>query len=200
MPELVLPMGANFVWRIFRIINISRLYLKCFNCFAALFYVSRIRYDHAAKNIFKSWRMQLRVSLLRFKSAYICCKWLKVPKYLCVWKPTKKMVKKCCIPDCRSNYAPSRKNKIIEKSYVKVFRFPRDANKLEPWKKMMPYRNLNISKDSVICVKHWPDKYATMRGKWNKDRPTEPPRPLSVWPGVPPSCVGTNSKKSTKTN
>ena len=85
MPELVLPMGANFVWRIFRIINISRLYLKCFNCFAALFYVSRIRYDHAAKNIFKSWRMQLRVSLLRLKSAYICCNWLKVPNYLCVF-------------------------------------------------------------------------------------------------------------------
>ena len=62
--------------------------------------------------------------------------------------------KKCCIPDCRSNYAPSRKNKIIEKSYVKVFRFPRDANKLDLWEKMMPYRNLNISKDSVICVKH----------------------------------------------
>ena len=141
--------------------------------------------------------MRFRVSWLRFKSAYFYGKLLDDSNYWCVFGNLEKKVKKCYIPDCRSNYAPSRKNKVIEKSYVKVFRFPRDASELELWMKMMPYRNLALSKNSVICVKHWPEEYDTMRWKWNKERPTEPP---SVLPGVPPSCVPTPKNPPRPTN
>ena len=97
------------------------------------------------------------------------------------------MTKKCCIPGCRSNYAPSKKQK-QDKGHTKVFRLPRKSDELELWKRSLPYncKKLTITKDSLICVKHWPSSYATVSGKGNKERPVEPP---SVWPGVPASCV-----------
>ena len=47
--------------------------------------------------------------------------------------------------------------------------------------------NLTISKNSVLCKKHWPAPYPTVSRK-GKIRPREPP---SVWPGVPQSCMPT---------
>ena len=76
----------------------------------------------------------------------------------------------------------------IEKSHVKVFRMPRKADDLQHWKKSIPYKNLKFSKDSVICIKHWPAEFVTVLGRGNKEHPTEHP---SVWPGVPSSCVPT---------
>ena len=96
------------------------------------------------------------------------------------------MTKKCLIPGCKNNYVPKKKENKVEKSYVKVFRLPRNANELQLWTKSLPYKNLKFNNNSVICMKHWPENYATARGKGNKERPAEPP---SVWPGVPPSCV-----------
>ena len=52
----------------------------------------------------------------------------------------------------------------------------------------MPYKNVKLnSKESVICSKHWPSDYQTMKD-YGKERPCNPP---SVWPGVPQSCVPT---------
>ena len=97
------------------------------------------------------------------------------------------MGKKCCIPGCKSNYVATKKEGKIEKSHIKVFRLPRKIDDLERWKKNLPYKNLDFNKNTVICVKHWPENYA-VRGKGHHERPAEPP---SVWPGVPRSCVPT---------
>ena len=97
------------------------------------------------------------------------------------------MGKKCGIPGCRSNYVPTKKEGNKGKSHIKVFRLPQNKEDLQLWMKSLPFKNLNFSSNSVICVKHWPENYA-VRGRGNQERPAQPP---SVWPGVPSSCVPT---------
>ena len=47
--------------------------------------------------------------------------------------------------------------------------------------KNLPNQDLKVTKDTVICENHWEKNYATKPGKWNKERPMNPP---SVFPGV----------------
>ena len=71
-----------------------------------------------------------------------------------------------------------------QRKKVPVFRFPRDPTELSAWMKMLPFKDVKVTKDTVICERHWPTSYPTSSRK-GKLRPRDPP---SVWPGVPPSC------------
>ena len=93
------------------------------------------------------------------------------------------MVKKCLIPECNPNYK-NRKGQRASEKKVPVFRFPRDPTELSAWMKMLPFKDVKVTKDTVICERHWPTSYPTVSRK-GKLRPRDPP---SVWPGVPPSC------------
>ena len=66
-----------------------------------------------------------------------------------------------------------------------MFRLPKNKEECAKWMKNLPYKNLHTSANSVICEVHWPSNYATvtLRGK------TRPKDSLSVWPGVPTSCI-----------
>ena len=95
------------------------------------------------------------------------------------------MAKKCSIPGCRSNYDPPKNSFSVSKAHVKVFRLPKSTSELELWLHSIPFKNLNLHKDLVVCVKHWPADFKTvsLRGK---ERPRYPP---SVWEGIPQSCI-----------
>ena len=98
------------------------------------------------------------------------------------------MTRKCNIPGCRSNCVPRKKENKVEEQCIKVFRLPRNNDELQLWITNIPFKNLKFNQNSVICVKHWPANFVTVRGRGNKVRPAEPP---SVWPDVPPSCLTT---------
>ena len=96
------------------------------------------------------------------------------------------MAKKCIVPACTTNYRKTKKSH-IDKEKTPVYRFLADPVECAKWMKSLPYQNLNTSKDSVICQKHWPTSFDTVSKK-GKLRPRDP---LSIWPGVAPSCIQT---------
>ena len=107
------------------------------------------------------------------------------------------MVKKCCITGCKSNY-DNKKNETIKR--IPAFRFPKDPSQKRCWEEAIPFSNLKINLNSVICERHWPAKY---RKKicYGKVRPDEPP---SVWKNVlaqepiPSTSTGHDIKKSVR--
>ena len=72
-----------------------------------------------------------------------------------------RMVKKCFIPDCNPNYR-NKKGERISKKKVPVFRLPQDPAECSSWMKSIPYVNLTVSKDTVICEDHWQKSYPTV--------------------------------------
>ena len=76
------------------------------------------------------------------------------------------MVKKCCITGCKSGYFTSDEK-------VPVFRLPSDPDEYLRWLEVLKKVNkdLNVTDDTVVCVKHWPVGYSV--GKWR--RPLLPP-------------------------
>lgn len=94
------------------------------------------------------------------------------------------MARKCTIPQCKTNYL-SKKNASSKK--IPVFRFPKDKKEIEKWKKSLPYKDMTVTNNSVICELHWPSSYPKKKihGKF---RPLNPP---TVWPGVPKSLIPT---------
>lgn len=97
------------------------------------------------------------------------------------------MTKKCIIPGCRSNYFYKKKENKICNVYSKVFRLPKATTEQKLWIKSLPFKNLKLTKDSVICFKHWPANFPTVT-VGGRERPRDPP---SVWPDIPKSCVPT---------
>ena len=89
------------------------------------------------------------------------------------------MPRKCCIPGCKSNYFY---RKIWKKPPEKapVYRFPRDREELERWKKALLFSDIQMSADTVICELHWPDDVTKVPAR-GKPRPKRPP---TVEPGV----------------
>ena len=61
------------------------------------------------------------------------------------------MVNKCCIPRCTSNYA----SKLPVEGHVSSFAFPRDPQMRELWLKSIPRDDLVITKQTVVCKKHF---------------------------------------------
>ncbi|CAH0560706.1 unnamed protein product [Brassicogethes aeneus] len=63
------------------------------------------------------------------------------------------MPRKCCIPNCNSNYASAKNS--TEKVYVPVFQFPKDKELCEKWKKLIPRKNFIPTEYSAVCIKHF---------------------------------------------
>jgi hypothetical protein len=62
------------------------------------------------------------------------------------------MPQKCCAPGCSANYDNSGE-------YVSVFRFPDDPVRRQLWLKRIPRENLVITKNTVICRKHFEERF-----------------------------------------
>ena len=59
------------------------------------------------------------------------------------------MPSKCCIPNCKSNYASCYVN------YTPVLRFPHDENLKKQWLQNIPRKDWEPSKWAVVCAKHF---------------------------------------------
>ena len=57
------------------------------------------------------------------------------------------MVLKCCVPNCKSNYASDK---------VSVYKLPQNNEAKKKWIAAIPRANL-VSKYTAICKKHWPE-------------------------------------------
>ena len=77
------------------------------------------------------------------------------------------MPRMCCVGSCDSNY---RK----EEQCTKVFRFPSDSHEKQRWLDQLPNVVSEVTADSVVCEKHWPCGYETLRKK-GRLRPVHPP-------------------------
>lgn len=96
------------------------------------------------------------------------------------------MAPKCCVPNCNSNYERKSENKRIKVDYVPVYRFPANIDKRNQWKSSIPRKDWEVTKNSVVCNKHWPTDavYETIQG--GNKRPKDPP---SIFPNIPDSCL-----------
>ena len=95
---------------------------------------------------------------------------------------------KCCAPNCSSNYKTSNEK-------VSVYKFPKDEEEKEVWRKAIPRSNLEISKYTAVCRKHWPEdcKIIVVHGK---PRPADPP---TVFENIPKRCLSSPPPKARKT-
>ena len=89
------------------------------------------------------------------------------------------MPRKCCVPVCKSNYKTGKS--------AATFRFPSDEEQIRLWKTAIPrnWDNTPITKNTVVCERHWPPNYEKYR-HYGKERPVNPP---CLFEGVPPSCI-----------
>ena len=101
------------------------------------------------------------------------------------------MVKRCCIHGC-----VRKKDDIIS-----VYRFPgKDDEEREKWLKAIPVslRKTEITDDSVVCSRHWPEGAETSK-HFGKTRPVNPP---TIFNGVekvlPPLRTTTKSLAETR--
>ena len=77
------------------------------------------------------------------------------------------MVNKCCVGGCRSNYES-------QDVKIKTFRFPTDEKSKQAWYNALPNKMENITRNMVVCIKHWPANFRTVRKKGH-DLPADPP-------------------------
>ena len=61
------------------------------------------------------------------------------------------MVNKCCEPKCNSNYKLS----VSREGLIKCFSFSKNEILLAAWLRRIPRVNSTISKNTVVCVKHF---------------------------------------------
>ncbi|GIX67310.1 hypothetical protein CEXT_741321, partial [Caerostris extrusa] len=63
-----------------------------------------------------------------------------------------KMVKKCCVPCCRSNYDPT--------VYISCFQFPKEEDRRNLWLKKINRKDYSpSSKNAIVCIKHFSEKF-----------------------------------------
>lgn len=103
------------------------------------------------------------------------------------------MGKKCCVYGCKTNY--SSENGSGVESKLSVFRFPKDDTEKKAWIAAIPNDKLNVTKDTVVCERHWPTGFETITIR-GKQRPKNPP---SVWPNVPACQIPTPAPPSRPT-
>ena len=91
------------------------------------------------------------------------------------------------MPLCKSNYKTGTK--------ATTFRFPSDDAQREKWVSAIPRKRktLKITKNTVVCEKHWPDGYESYV-HYGKLVPIDPP---SLFNGIPASCIPSQSKRRT---
>ena len=69
------------------------------------------------------------------------------------------MVYKCCVVDCRSNYAGEER--------TTVFSFPKEESLRKIWIRFVNRKELGLTPSSFICIKHFEEKYCR-KGKNDK--------------------------------
>ena len=89
------------------------------------------------------------------------------------------MGRSCCVTNCSSNYD--------DNNYVPCYRLPKDPKLLEVWLKAIPRDNTPVTKNTVVCIKHWPPNFPTY-SCYGKLRPAEPP---SIFENIPKSQIPT---------
>ena len=60
------------------------------------------------------------------------------------------MVNSCLVYGCKSN-----NNNKDKTDYVKIFKFPEESERRAEWIRKIPNRNLIVSKNSRVCIKHF---------------------------------------------
>jgi THAP domain len=66
------------------------------------------------------------------------------------------MPQKCCVTNCWGNFDATKDR---PKETVSVFSFPKDPEMLERWKRLIPRENLEVTKPTVVCRKHFVDSF-----------------------------------------
>ena len=98
------------------------------------------------------------------------------------------MVYKCCVVDCRSNYAGEER--------TTVFSFPKEESLRKIWIKFVNRKNYEPTLLSFICIKHFEEKYYK-KGK-NKKRYRLPktlkPAPTIFNPNIQTSHCSSSSR------
>ena len=89
------------------------------------------------------------------------------------------MVNKCCVFNCRSNY-------IGQEQRNAVFTFPADVDMRNRWIKFVNRKDWQPSSSSVICVKHFEDKYLK---KGEQDKRYRLDKKLKPIPTIYPSSA-----------
>ena len=81
-------------------------------------------------------------------------------------------MRKCCVGNCKSNYD-------TESEYVSSHKFPSDKDERQRWLDALPNVVTKVTKNTVVCVKHWPLNYQTCMKKGHV-RPVFPPSVFSL--------------------
>jgi hypothetical protein len=66
------------------------------------------------------------------------------------------MPDRCCVPGCRGNYDATKE--CVEQK-VSVFKFPDDPELRAKWLRMIPRQDYSITKNTVVCEKHFADEF-----------------------------------------
>lgn len=92
------------------------------------------------------------------------------------------MTKKCCVPGCKSNYDSSLKAE-QKQTYISMFTFPQQKEKLNKWLRAIPRKNWSPSKYSRVCANHFSEndiirfeKSYNSDGTFKHDVPLKNPR------------------------
>lgn len=101
---------------------------------------------------------------------------------------TTRMVRKCCVTGCKSNY-------LTEKEKVSVYRLPSDPEERQRWLKAIPRDNIPDKKDTVVCSKHFPPDFPVVKIN-GKIRPRDPPSVFNLPKSLLPTPLP--PKRSTK--
>ena len=71
------------------------------------------------------------------------------------------MVNKCCVSGCKSNYevrTKAFKESKTKPLHVTTFTFPRDKTLRAAWIRKIPNKNLKVTNNSRVCIKHFHPK------------------------------------------
>ena len=97
-------------------------------------------------------------------------------------------MRKCCVPNCKSNYASSNDED-------PAYKLPQNNEDKKKWIAAIPRANLVVSKYMAVFRKHW-RKNATFVCVYGKQRPKDQP---SVSPDIPASCLRSAQKNIPRT-
>lgn len=65
------------------------------------------------------------------------------------------MPRRCCVPECKSNYDSTLKQ--CNNKCETTFAFPKCPKRVKEWLKAIPRKNWTSTKSSVVCAKHFCD-------------------------------------------
>ena len=77
------------------------------------------------------------------------------------------MVLKCCVPNCKINYASSNDK-------VPAYKLPQNNKDKKKWIVVIPRANFVVSKYTAVCRIHWPEN-TTFILVYGKQKPKDQP-------------------------